>query len=645
MAARKRNDLPLETPISQEGEVAYAAFCGESVANVTKKTSEARASVSNKLARLTGGRGSSLVCEDLKNIDNLSLPYHFDGNFADVAEFVELSQKAYSHISSYKNAIEIPTEFANSNIHLSGGTKKGRDFFYAWLNRINSWNLKDQFFREWFRSSNVIMLRIDGNISTEEILKLGQIYGSEESLAAESFNLPIRYLMLNPADVSIATSFLDSNNSVFYRAFNQHELKKMQTPVSQTEIDFVESLPEEAKKALKSKNSGASIKIPMDRTKIHAVFAKKQDYEPFAQPIFFPVLKDLNLKLEFKRADFVAARSIEYFILLVKAGDKDDKTTNKKLTFLQNLFASEEVGRVLVADYTTTMEYIIPDINKILGPEKYQEVDQDIREGLTNVFFGEEKYASANTKIKVFTERLNEARRGFLNEFLQPEIKRISKMMGFKSYPVANFDEIDLNDEAIWGRIYAQLTQLGILTPEEGINALGTGRMPTPEESLESQKRFRDYRADGLYMPLVGAQGVDQGGRPQGTISPAGSRETGQVGTTQASQEKDSYSSLKLIGLAEKAVKLEESLGSLLKEKHGLKRFSKKQKECFEGLFTNILSNCSPEEWNDPATAEAHLSAPQPINHESFMEIGAIKSRFDISERDAAFLYWSKLDA
>ena len=52
---------------------------------------------------------------------------------------------------------------------------------------------------------------------------------------------------------------------------------------------------------------------------------------------------------------------------------------------MQSLFANESIGRVLVSDYTTKAEFIIPDLNRVLGPEKYQIVDQDIKEALQNV--------------------------------------------------------------------------------------------------------------------------------------------------------------------------------------------------------------------------------------------------------------------
>ena len=53
-----------------------------------------------------------------------------------------------------------------------------------------------------------------------------------------------------------------------------------------------------------------------------------------------------------------------------------------------------------------------------------------------------------------------------MKEFLNLEIKRISKDMNFKSYPEAFFQDIDFKDQDLWNRIITQLTQMGILTAE-----------------------------------------------------------------------------------------------------------------------------------------------------------------------------------
>ncbi|MFK5282040.1 hypothetical protein ACI3PL_21030, partial [Lacticaseibacillus paracasei] len=50
----------------------------------------------------------------------------------------------------------------------------------------------------------------------------------------------------------------------------------------------------------------------------------------------------------------------------------------------------------------------------------------------------------------------------------------------------------------------AQLYSIGVLTAEEALDNIQSGKFPTPEESLESQNEFKSQKESGLYAPVVG---------------------------------------------------------------------------------------------------------------------------------------------
>ena len=105
---------------------------------------------------------------------------------------------------------------------------------------------------------------------------------------------------------------------------------------------------------------------------------------------------------------------------------------------------------MLISDYTTDAKFVIPDIGNILDPKKYDVVNQDIQMGLNNILLSDEKFANTSIKVQVFMERLKQGRRVFLENFLMPEIRRVSKEMGFKNYPTAHFEEVDLRDTSVY---------------------------------------------------------------------------------------------------------------------------------------------------------------------------------------------------
>jgi hypothetical protein len=158
----------------------------------------------------------------------------------------------------------------------------------------------------------------------------------------------------------------------------------------------------------------------------------------------------------------------------------------------------------LVSDYTTKAEFLIPDMNRVLGYEKYRIVNEDIKEGLQNIIVGSEKYSNTAVKAEIFLERLKESRQAFLNDFLQPEIKQLCKNMGFKNYPTARFKEVDTKDSTQTQRVATRLMELGLITPEQGMDVINKGVFPEAEQIGKSQDKFVEERKKGYYNPIVG---------------------------------------------------------------------------------------------------------------------------------------------
>ena len=104
--------------------------------------------------------------------------------------------------------------------------------------------------------------------------------------------------------------------------------------------------------------------------KMTAVFYKKQDYEPFAVPMGYPVLEDINWKQEMKKMDMAITRTTNQAILLITMGsemkDGSLNVNQRSIETMQKLFENQSVGKVLVSDYTTQAKFVIPDIACLL---------------------------------------------------------------------------------------------------------------------------------------------------------------------------------------------------------------------------------------------------------------------------------------
>jgi len=602
----------------------------------------------NRLQMGSNG-GGAVAWERYEQIHKGIMPFnmvtHGDSSFLDIQQIVELCQKAYFNVSIFRNTIDIMTEFSNSQVMFKGGNEKSRKFFDNWYHKkIGGYSFADQFFREWFRSGNVFFYRFDADLDIETLRKLGTVYGSESEKS--KLTLPIKYLLINPAFLRVGFG-LNFSEQTYYKLLTNYEIGKIKNPITEAEKDFANSLGKEMKKAI---NSGDAALIALDLNKTYTIFCKKQDYEPFSMPLFFPVLEDIDLKLQFKRIEKTITRTVDLVQLLINVGTEEIPNP-KAMDAMRELYRSESIGRVLIADGTTKAQFLIPDLNSILGPEKYQNVNQDIANGLMNIFYGEEKFSGASIKIKVFMERLNEARRAFLEVFLNPEIRRISKELGFRQPPIATMASLDISDAVQTNKIYLQLLQLGAITPEATIEAINTGYLPTSDENLESQKKFKDYHKEELYLPLLGggAFGQDAGGengRPTGTKgSPQTTQKPSPAGTSKASEDEakklSGFSINKIVENFQKTNELYANLAKEAKSHFKIKKLNKKQEEMINNIMTLIVSNESPEKWIEKC--KEYIKNPQGINLELGGEIDELMAKYDVSSFLGGVLLHSKV--
>lgn len=569
----------------------------------------------------------------------------YGGNsYVSIKDAIELCQKCYYNFSIYRNIIDLMVEFASGKINFVKGNKESRRFFESYFQTVNLASFQRQFFRELFRSCNVFPYAFEVKFSDKAINEISKEYGL--SMAANT-SLPARYIILNPADMLIGgnTTFL---TPVFYKKLTAYEVERLKNPKTDEEKRYYDSLSPEGKKKVNESKGGGEVIIPLDKSNLYYIPYNKQDYEPFAVPLGYCVLDDINRKEEMKKMDAQICRTMQQVVLLVKTGYESKNgeyvVNQKTIESLKKIFENQSVGRVLVSDFTTEAEFIIPQIGDVLDPKKYEVLDRDISVGLNNIITGstsQEKYSNKSISVEIFVERLRQAREIFLDEFLIPEIKRISRKMNFKTYPVPEFQEIMLKNEIDYARIYTRLAEIGILTPEETIDAIKTYKLPTPEESVENQKKLVEYKKDGLYEPLIGGGNKDEegaakvNGRPAGTKAPQTTKKISPIGA------ESQYSLKKLVANMNKASDLAQTVKTSLLKKFKLKKLSEAQNSVAEEIADCIIANESVESWE--AKVAEYVENPLDKNPDRVKEIQDIALEHQLDSHTASLLYWSKI--
>lgn len=616
-------------------------------------------SIATQATRTRRNKSGTIERTDrFENINDGLVPFKYttSGSYntsnLDIRDAVMLCQKAYYNFAVFRNTIDLMTEFSVSDIYFQGGSKKSREFFTSFFKKISLNSLQDRFFREYYRSGNVFVYRFDAKITPADFTKISQTFGAESYITdGLKITIPSRYAILNPADIQLGgnISFVSGK---YYKLLTDYELERLRDPRTEEDEEVLNNLDPNVVKHIKNEKN-ASVVMPLDTDKITAVFYKKQDYEPFAVPMGYPVLDDINWKAEMKKMDMAITRTTQQVVLLVTMGTEPDKggVNQKNLEAMRSLFENESVGRVLIADYTTKADFVVPDIANILDPKKYEVVNRDIQLGLNNILVsGDEKFANAQIKTQVFVERLKQGREMFINEFLLPEIKRMSKTLGFKNFPTPKFEDIDLKDTAIYSKIYTRLVELGVLTQEEGIQAINTGRLPTEEESKESQEGYRELRDKGFYEPVLGGPFTNKGGN-EGKPSDSNETQTGRPeGTSGIPQETKNinpigastqFSLSKVRDNLILAQNLVPEVENQLRKFHKKRKLSQQQKEVASEIASIIIANEDPSYWKD--NISKYITNPIDSNEGRIKEIREIAYEHQVDDYLASILYNSKI--
>lgn len=602
---------------------------------------EVRASCYDQPSRTSvrANRAATITPQNrFKNIAEGFDPFIEIGGYLNIYDMVLLVNKAYWNFASFRNIVDTKVDLCNQDIQLDGGNQKARDFITAWLDKVNITNLQQQYYTECFRSANVFFYNLNGVFSINDFKKIGK--------RGKDTYIPIKYILLNAQYIRIPRGINYAFPS-YYRYYTDYELQKLRNPQSQDEKDFVRSLSPADRDALNSKNLN-NLLLKINPNQLTTVFYKKQDYEPFAVPAVQTALDDINWKMELKKIDRAIARTIDWSVLLITMGAKEEDGGFNPLAMakMQELLENESVKRTIVADYTTKAEWLIPEVDKILGQDKYKQVNEDIKEALNAVFLdSSDKFANAQVKVSVFMKGIQNTQNQFLAEFLQPQIDKVCKILDFKSVPQAYYVPYDINNDVQFKNIFLKMGQMGALTPKEIINAFETGDLPTPEESLQNQKDFAAYKEAGLYQPVLNApQQSPDAGRPPGTGTPQKTKNVAPIGTSKTAKASEDYqfSMKELYNVIDRYSKLKEEIKSAVKKKFKVKNadITEAQQTIINEMAAAISLSQKQDDWTN--SIKTFMDQPIEPSKEISMEIDKLSAHFDIDREYATMLYLSK---
>jgi hypothetical protein len=425
-------------------------------------------SVTNVLASLAmKGFENDIDDENIKQFFDV---WAFDVNFDQVLEWIFLDFFKIGHVTTYK--VLAKYEPRVSTLSPAPGTSIKTKTSKGELERINKLHASYQEDVEKEYSSLVNKAKAAG-ISGVELLAYER--AAKKSIWSKG-HLPVSYTVLNPQTVNIEGNLLFDTISVKLTPPPElgELLKKNTSELTEDERALIKALPNEMKKAAESGGE-----FQLDSRLVGSVTYRKQPYERYAKPRSTRLFETINYQQKLKDADISTLDGISNYILKITVGnDEYPVTSQAELETVSQLFNTPSKGFDVVWNHTMDIQKIVsPEIESILGKEKYGQVNDDMTAGLavTRAIIdgsGDINTAEVGLLTKGIMEEVNYARRQVEN-WIYREYRQIAEAMGFDRFPKVRWDEGVLKDTILYMNTLAQLVDRRMLSYRTALEALG----------------------------------------------------------------------------------------------------------------------------------------------------------------------------
>ena len=411
------------------------------------------------------------------------------------------------------------------------GDSKAKNVLYSMVEKA------DKVRHDNLKYLNSRLSKLDGRKLDDRILKLD--LAARKKLWSKGY-MPVSYTILNPTLLKLEGSQLFNKSKVVLKASS--ELKKLfnkeYSDLTDDEKLLIKLLPSDFKKSV------TKGEIELDPLYVGEIDYRKQPYDLYPKPRGIKAFESLEYKKALRDADLSTLDGISNYILKITVGnDEYPCTSQEQLAAVAQLFNTPSKSFDVVWNHTLEIEKIVsPEIESILGEDKYAQVNKDITgaiamsraliDGTENV-----NVAEAGLIVKAVIEEINYARR-LVERWIYREYRQIAEAMGFDRFPKVRWDNTILRDIILYMSTVSQLVDRRMLSYRTALEELGFDFF-TERSNMEEELQmvmdgtfgivgspFQQAKM-GITQPTQGApKGTPSSGRPKGKVTKPKSKNT-----------------------------------------------------------------------------------------------------------------------
>lgn len=378
-------------------------------------------------------------------------------------EILSMCMESYESVGIVHKVIDMMADFGCQGIRLVHPQDSVEKFYRAWFDKVKMADRAERFLSNLYKSGNVITKKETGVIN----------------VGGKNITLPAQYTFLSPMIIEVMGGELSSFVGTYrYGLRIPDKIKSLiRNPKNQAEKDLVASLPDDV---IAAANNGTAI-YPLDPEKVKVYFYKKDDWDIWAKPMIYCILRDLMMYEKLKMTDLAACDTAISTVRLWTLGDFEHQILPKPalINKLSNILTNNVGGgaRELIWGPDLKFTESQSQVYKYLGEEKYRPTLNAIYEGLgvpPSLTGGSKEGGFTNNfvSLKTLTERL-EYGRSVLRAWLMPELIEIQKKMGFQRPADIVFDKPVMTDETSEHALVLQLVDRNIISAESVAETFG----------------------------------------------------------------------------------------------------------------------------------------------------------------------------
>lgn len=434
----------------------------------------------------------------------------------DYDEVFRVCNKAYEETGIVKNIIDLMGDFTCTGIKLCHPDPKIQKFYREWFNYVDGENISERFCNYLYRLSNVPIYTGYGKLPVTIERKWTEAYAIEfKEPKAESRRIPVKYTFLNPRTIEvIAPELAPFQDRPMFALKLGNILKTSILGNSKYRGISVSNLMEMIPEAIRNAAKNGQSHIPFTEEELRIYYYKKDDWEVWARPMIYSIMKDIIALEKLKLADISALDGAISSVRLWNIGQLTDNPLTcvipspGMINKLRSILAANVGGGTMDLVWGPELKFTESQttVHNFLGMEKYESTYHNIYQGLgvpTTMSGGSSGgsggYSNSMVSMQTLIERLKYGR-SVLRNFWTEECKKIQLAMRYKTPAKVQFGKIMLGDETAAMKLLIELWDRNIITDDVVQESFDY----FPEVLRPKLKKEYDNRVKGKMPPKGG---------------------------------------------------------------------------------------------------------------------------------------------